>query len=348
MSPIPACLTSSSSRIESVPTSKKRKKRNASRPRGVRPTAATPPAGHDAFDDDAEIIVRHAGDISPTTVVPGPGNRIGVHDAEAGVLHLPNAALWDRRLGPTASATYPLLLMAGPEFPGTWEDLVAEILEFPRHPDDSEDEQRAGLEELREHGYLVPYIDGAGASGWQLAVPDDAEDHAFDWAKAAANAADTVLVGPGPTDEHVDRVHALLTARGWSIENFGIQLPPSPDRPDRPDPQNGWTYRPSYGGAVINHFDEVTPRRLDCCFRLADWKEPEDTSELQITAAGNWNGCAEHATVEHLFPFGDGDSIDLNEIEELLDELEAQAKTCNPRALIECLFFGPCGDPEGQ
>lgn len=59
--------------------------------------------------------------------------------------------------------------MAGPEFLGTWDDLVADILTFPRHPDDSEADQIAALKELRELGYLVPHTDGVG---WMLAVPE--------------------------------------------------------------------------------------------------------------------------------------------------------------------------------
>ncbi|WP_228799527.1 hypothetical protein [Nocardia cyriacigeorgica] len=326
--------------------SKKRKKRTISRIRAGRPAAiATSPTDHgDEIDDDSEIVIRRGDDIV-TTVVPGPGNRIGVHDAEAGVLHLPNAALFDTRLGTHASVTYARLLMAGPEFPGTWDDLVADILTFPRHPDDSEADQIAALEELRELGYLVPHTDGVG---WILAVPDDAEDHAFDWSKAEdTSEAGSILVGPGPTDEHIDRLHALLTARGWSVEDFGNPEQPPADGSDRPDTENGWTYRPSYGGLIINHFDEITPRRLDCCFHIGDWEDEGDSSGLEIVAAGNWGGCVEHALVEHWFPLGDGDRIDLGEVAELLDDLEAQAEKRNPRELIECLFFGPCGKPEG-
>jgi hypothetical protein len=54
-------------------------------------------------------------------------------------------------------------------------------------------------------------------------------------------------------------------------------------------------------------------------------------------------GCAEHTEKEHPIAV-EGDQLDLNRVAVLLEDLEPHAFGLNPRELIECRFFGPCGE----
>ncbi|WP_433715745.1 hypothetical protein ACQP2U_18245 [Nocardia sp. CA-084685] len=88
---------------------------------------------------------------------------------------MPKAMIFDSRLGPHAMATYGRLLIERPPFRVTWEELTASVLDWDRHPEDTEEETLGGLAQLRTHGYLVPC-----EGGWTLDVPNDAEANAYD------------------------------------------------------------------------------------------------------------------------------------------------------------------------
>ncbi|WP_280453989.1 hypothetical protein [Nocardia brasiliensis] len=160
-----------------MPKSKGRSRKAGKQSRRSRPPATPDQAVTelDEFELDEDAIIRvHAGRRPRTTVTPGPGNRAGISDDEAGVSFIPRAMIFDTRLGTHATVVYGWLLMHHPPLLITWDELEALVLEQPRHPDDSAEETLVGLEQLRTHAYLVP-CDG----GWTLDVPPDAEDHAF-------------------------------------------------------------------------------------------------------------------------------------------------------------------------
>ncbi|WP_218021641.1 hypothetical protein, partial [Nocardia acidivorans] len=59
----------------------------------------------------------------------------------------------------------------------------------------------------------------------------------------------------------------------------------------------GWTYSPSYGGVKMNEIEDLTPWPLLCCFGIG---EPYDLPDgIEVTMAGNPDGCPDHATVSH-------------------------------------------------
>jgi hypothetical protein len=53
--------------------------------------------------------------------------------------------------------------------------------------------------------------------------------------------------------------------------------------------------------------------------------------------------CEEHNEVVRCFGLGEHDELRFADLSVLFDELEAEARDMDPRALIECRFFGPCG-----
>lgn len=163
-----------------MPISKKRKKRTKPKISSSRQPTTAPIEDGDGFADGDLIEVRAGRPARPSVVVPGPGNRAGFSDGES--TFMPKAMVFDSRLGTHATATYGRLLIERPPFRVTWEELTAAVLEWDRHPEDSEEETLKGLEQLHTYGYLVPC-----ESGWTLDVPDDAE----------ANAYDRVRPGPG-------------------------------------------------------------------------------------------------------------------------------------------------------
>ncbi|GAA5079957.1 hypothetical protein [Nocardia iowensis] len=60
-------------------------------------------------------------------------------------------------------------------------------------------------------------------------------------------------------------------------------------------------------------------------------------------AAGTYEGCADHRRAEWRAPLEPGDELDLDQWASVLDEFEGHARELDPRPLIECRFFGPCG-----
>ncbi|SEC48280.1 hypothetical protein SAMN04489727_3916 [Amycolatopsis tolypomycina] len=142
-----------------------------------------------------------------------------------------------------------------------------------------------------------------------------------------------------PTDQALERqlrVHEFLTARGWTLD--GAREPGETWFAN--DPRAGWRYPASYGGTKINDVGDTTPVRLQAYFTFG-----EDGKEVfTVVPAGNLqgSGCAEHDTTERFFPFTADGTVDLAGIAPLLESWEPRAQALDPRALIECRYFGPC------
>ncbi|WP_290050197.1 hypothetical protein, partial [Amycolatopsis solani] len=106
------------------------------------------------------------------------------------------------------------------------------------------------------------------------------------------------------------------------------------------DPTAGWHYPASFGGRHINEVATTTPVRLQSYFTFDD----SGHETFAVVAAGNLhaNGCPVHDTAEQFVPFTPTGEADLDHIASLLDDLEPRAASLDPRAAIECLYFGPC------
>jgi len=126
------------------------------------------------------------------------------------------------------------------------------------------------------------------------------------------------------------RAHEFLTGRGWRLdERTGADAAGYPD-----DPDPGWEYPGSFGGARCNPVADATPVPLQAYFTYEDGEEV-----FCLVPAGNLggSGCAEHDTAERFVSL-DG----FGPVAALLDELEPRAEAHDLRALIECRYFGPC------
>ncbi len=132
------------------------------------------------------------------------------------------------------------------------------------------------------------------------------------------------------------RVHEFLTGRGWHLD--GDSNPGEASFAG--DAHAGWRYPASYGGQWINDVAGTTPARLQSYFTFDD----QGAEVFTVVPAGNLrgNGCAEHDTGERFFALTADGAVDLDEIATLLDTLEPRARSLDPRALIECRYFGPC------
>lgn len=145
-----------------------------------------------------------------------------------------------------------------------------------------------------------------------------------------------VIKYPAPTDEHLHSLHRYLTRRGWVVADHVFPHPGFEF-----DAESGWRYPASYGGITINDVDDATPTVLKCYFVL---DSPDEDHEFVIISVGNYRGCEDHAEVERSFSLGEHDAeLRFAELSVLLDELEDKARDTDPRELIECRFFGPCG-----
>ncbi|GAB3148183.1 hypothetical protein GCM10027258_42830 [Amycolatopsis stemonae] len=130
----------------------------------------------------------------------------------------------------------------------------------------------------------------------------------------------------------ISRVHDLLLARGWRLDG---ETPPA-DAGFLDDPAAGWSYPASFGGERTNDVADATPTPLQCHFTFGD----DGEVVFAVVPAGNprGSGCAKHDTAERQF----AGPIDLGALTALLDELESRARAHDVRALVECLYFGPC------
>jgi hypothetical protein len=131
-------------------------------------------------------------------------------------------------------------------------------------------------------------------------------------------------------------VHEFLAARGWRLD--GAADPAVTWFAD--DPQAGWHYPGSFGGQRMNPVSDTTPVRLQSYFTF----DREGDEVFCVVAAGNLrgSGCPAHDTEERFFGFTADGKVDLDPIASLLDTLEPRARDLDPRAVIECLYFGPC------
>lgn len=148
-----------------------------------------------------------------------------------------------------------------------------------------------------------------------------------------------------PWEITVRELHHLLLGRGWTVEDIA-EL--DPDGWPLTGLINGpayWCYPPSYGGVSMNRVNETTPDQLGCHISIDD---DGSNAEVVITSAGNLSGCDQHIAGRYAFGLDDRDysGLDAVAVTELLEELEPQARALDPRELIECRFFGPCGRPD--
>jgi hypothetical protein len=132
-------------------------------------------------------------------------------------------------------------------------------------------------------------------------------------------------------------VHDFLTGRGWRLDGH---TDPG-DAGFFNDPDAGWSYPDSFGGISINDVDmTATPRVLQAYFTF------DNAGDLTfaVLPAGNLGrtGCPEHDAKERQLPLTAEGTVDTSQLTTLLDELEPRARSLDPRALIECRFFGPC------
>lgn len=129
----------------------------------------------------------------------------------------------------------------------------------------------------------------------------------------------------------LDPLHDLLMERGWEIDEHYLVEDGYPR-----DHEVYWTYPASYGGAEINQVGDATPCPLTC--RVVP--DGEGWLEINVELAGNEQGCPEHWHAYHVVPISEDE---LERLATLLDQVEPQARSLDPRMLIECRFFGPCG-----
>jgi hypothetical protein len=131
-------------------------------------------------------------------------------------------------------------------------------------------------------------------------------------------------------------VHEFLTGRGWRVD--GGNDPG--DVAFAEDPQAGWHYPASYGGRHVNEVSDTTPVKLQSYFTY----DGDGEEVFGVLPAGNprGSGCPEHDTDEQFLVFTADGAVDLARLAPLLDVLEPRARALDPRALIECLYFGPC------
>lgn len=137
------------------------------------------------------------------------------------------------------------------------------------------------------------------------------------------------------TQETARRVHEVLTARGWLLDERDRDQAGYPR-----DHRIQWSYPLSYGGEAVNPIEDVSPEVAACLFNL---DANDDIADIVLVEAGNVDGCPQHAkTARH---------IGRDSTEQLiteLDRVETRARPLDARDLIECRFFGPCGQPAGR
>lgn len=146
-----------------------------------------------------------------------------------------------------------------------------------------------------------------------------------------------VFYGPAIEPAYLNSLHDFLTARWWRLDEEVHR-----DDGGYPiDPEAVWRYPGSFGDIAMYEIPGITPDRLSCRFDF------DDGLSIFVLPAGNENGCSGHHQTEH-FIVVEGDGLDLDRVGELLDDLETHARTLDVRELIECRFFGPCGENNHQ
>jgi hypothetical protein len=146
-----------------------------------------------------------------------------------------------------------------------------------------------------------------------------------------------VFSGPAIEGAHLNSLHDFLAARGWRLDEQVHR-----DEDGYPiDPEAVWRYPGSFGGIAMHEIPGITPDSLSCRFDF------EDGLSIFVLPAGNDNGCSGHDQAERFIAV-EGDDLDLDRLGGLLDDLEAHARTLDAHELIECRFFGPCGENNHQ
>lgn len=120
----------------------------------------------------------------------------------------------------------------------------------------------------------------------------------------------------------VEAVHEVVTARGWTTDRG----------PEHADPV--WVYPASYRGLRFQEFEDLSPMPLACWIQHGD-----DPGWVFVEQAGNVRGCRRHTVHTHLVVVDDDPGPVLRT---LLDSLEPTARALDPRALVDCRFFGDC------
>ncbi|HWO65716.1 MAG TPA: hypothetical protein VNO31_37355 [Umezawaea sp.] len=144
-----------------------------------------------------------------------------------------------------------------------------------------------------------------------------------------------MAAGIFPAD--LKQVHDFFVGRGWRLIYNDLDEEGVPRNPEAL-----WGYAPGYGGATINSLDGVEPSKPDAALNLES-----DKPELEITTAGNENGCPQHARHVVISLELTAGTTELDSLNPVLDEIESAARAMNPRELIECRFFGACGASRG-
>lgn len=140
------------------------------------------------------------------------------------------------------------------------------------------------------------------------------------------------MQGPSIETEQLQALHDFLTARGWRTSPF-VDVDEHTGYPSDSEPS--WDYPDSFGGTRFYLVDDVTPHPLNCRISSSG-----SELEIQVTQAGNYYGCEDHGIVEHFVAV---DGRDWERLAHLLDALELSARGMDARKLIECRFFGACG-----
>ncbi|RSO06996.1 hypothetical protein DMH18_26500 [Streptomyces sp. WAC 06783] len=99
--------------------------------------------------------------------------------------------------------------------------------------------------------------------------------------------------------------------------------------------QPEWYYPESFGGVNCHQLGEIAPDCLHAKYVFGDG----EVATLAIFRAGLERGCAEHDKTVVMLP-PDPAVADLTEA---LRATEEHAAALDARQLIECRFFGPCG-----
>lgn len=137
---------------------------------------------------------------------------------------------------------------------------------------------------------------------------------------------------------HLNSLHDFLTARGWRLDEqvhcdeIGYPI----------DPEAIWRYPGSFGGIAMHEISGITPDGLSCRFDF------EDGLGIFVLPAGNDHGCSDHDQEEHVVAVEGSNGLVFDRLGGLLDDLEAHARALDARELVECRFFGPCGENNHQ
>ena len=142
-----------------------------------------------------------------------------------------------------------------------------------------------------------------------------------------------VFYGPNIDGAYLNGPHGFLLRRGWRLdENTAGDEDGCPM-----DAEAVWRFPESLGGVTIHAIADVSPAGLSCRFDV-----DEEGLSVLVISAGNWASCDDHHQAEHSVDVGTG-GLALDRLAQLLDDLEPQARALDARAVIECRFFGPCG-----